>query len=264
MTSALSLEEALAAKCKDDIPGDHSQAHLLQLWWGLVQDQLASSNREIESLRRANSQLEARLTQTIQLLSDQQNRVGMLRQESAAQHEQIVEQLANERLAREQQIRGMVADVREVISEAKVDLQKVVRDACEKGYGNVLPVGQDITRSTSFTRTQRVNAAVGVPSFLSTATSVSVPAAISRAQTPRGRSQSPGRSITAPSLSSVLPSPSPLKTTTTIHPPTNIAAPMTPAVSVAASSLSMGQTTLPFSPMSPMSLSSHGSRGFMR
>jgi len=112
--------------------GEQSQSSLLQLWWALIQDQMASSNREIESLRRANSQLEARQSQIVQFLSEQQGKSGELRQGFAAHQECVQELLANERISREQQIRGAVSEVRDIIADQKVELNRLVRETCEK------------------------------------------------------------------------------------------------------------------------------------
>jgi len=134
-----SFEEVFArsmeAKPKEEAvaPGEgQSQSGLLHLWWALIQDQMASFSREIESLRRTNAQLEARQTQIVQFISEQQGKGADLKTSIATHQEAIQSQLANERVSREQQIRGAMTEVRDIISDQKVEMHRLVRETCEK------------------------------------------------------------------------------------------------------------------------------------
>lgn len=57
-----------------DGPGklDHAQSGLLHLWWGVIQDQLGTLTREIDSLRQANSQMQMRQTEALVQRSEAQ------------------------------------------------------------------------------------------------------------------------------------------------------------------------------------------------
>jgi hypothetical protein len=113
-----SFEDVVSAKCLEE--NSESQAGLLKLWWGLIQDQLSTLNREIESLRHANAQMEARQSQFVQFLSEQ----VAARQ---SQEEAIVEHIAKERASREEQISVSILEV-------KTELQTWVRAAFDEEF----------------------------------------------------------------------------------------------------------------------------------
>merc|ERR1740133_790132 len=49
---------------------DQTQTGVLNLWWGLIQDQMGTLTREIDALRLANSQIQARQTEALMNRSD--------------------------------------------------------------------------------------------------------------------------------------------------------------------------------------------------
>jgi len=118
----MSFEDIVSAKCLEE--NGESQTSLLKLWWGLIQDQLSTLNREIESLRHANSQMEARQSQFVQFLSEQQNSWMSARQ---SQEETIREKIATERSSREEHVSVSVLEV-------KTELQQWVRDAFDEEF----------------------------------------------------------------------------------------------------------------------------------
>mmetsp|Transcript_68307 Transcript_68307/g.108386 ORF Transcript_68307/g.108386 Transcript_68307/m.108386 type:complete len:337 (+) Transcript_68307:28-1038(+) len=118
----MSFEDIVSAKCSEE-NGD-SQTSLLKLWWGLIQDQLTTLNREIESLRHSNAQMETRQSQFVQFLSEQQNSWVAARQ---SQEEAVVEHIAKERKTREEYVSMAML-------EMKADLQQWVRNEFEQEF----------------------------------------------------------------------------------------------------------------------------------
>lgn len=81
---------------------DQKDAGLLQMWWGLIQDQLGTMTREIDSLRAANSQIQARLTEALMQRSGAQEDLDRVRSQlmssldekaSSSQHEKQGDEL---------------------------------------------------------------------------------------------------------------------------------------------------------------------------
>mmetsp|Transcript_159384 Transcript_159384/g.305730 ORF Transcript_159384/g.305730 Transcript_159384/m.305730 type:complete len:534 (-) Transcript_159384:37-1638(-) len=108
----------------------------LSLWRGLLQDQVATLTREVDSLRSVNSQNEARMAQVMQFLEKHQHALALEPKERQRCLEKAVEHVAHERAAREQQIRGAVTELRESIGEQlceqKAELRRMVGDLCQQ------------------------------------------------------------------------------------------------------------------------------------
>lgn len=115
-------------KASSDSPPDGS----IGLWRGLLQDQVATLTREVDSLRSVNSQNEARMAQVMQFLEKHQHALALEPKERQRCLETAMEHIAHERTAREQQIRGAFSELREGFNEQRTELRQMVADMCQQ------------------------------------------------------------------------------------------------------------------------------------